>query len=114
MPLVFHKRSALQLSKFLLTKKQYLVVKELVIIYSYFRYVKFIGKIGKRCVTSISKAYQTKVNSKMISICRRQRERYLKKLQKNNIPGFGKRAETSLSKNNRQCFTYFRLETRFS
>ena len=46
-PLVFHKRSALQLSKLFLTKKQYSVVKELVIIYSYFRYVKFVVKIGK-------------------------------------------------------------------
>ena len=89
-PLVFHKRSALQLSKLLLTKKQYSVVKELVIIYSYFRYVKFVVKIEKRCVKSIPKAYQTlkiKINSKIISIRRRRRERYLKKLQKNNIPG---------------------------
>ena len=89
-PLVFNKRSALQLSKLLLTKKQYSVVKELVIIYSYFRYVKFVVKIGKRCVKSIPKAYRTlktKVGNKIISIRRRRRERYLKKLQKNNIPG---------------------------
>ena len=92
-PLVFHKRSALQLSKLLLTKQQYSVVKELVIIYSYFRYVKFVVKIGKRCVKSIPKAYRTfktKINSKIISIRRRRRERYLKKLQKNNIPGWRK------------------------
>jgi len=92
-PLVFHKRSALQLSKLLLTKKQYSILKELVIIYSYFRYVKFVVKIGKRCVKLIPKAYRTlktKVNTKIISIRRRRRERYLKKLQKNNIPGWRK------------------------
>lgn len=66
-------------------KKQYSVVKELVIIYSYFRYVKFVVKIEKRCVKSIPKAYRTlktKINSKIISIHRGRRERYLKKLQK--------------------------------
>lgn len=85
-PFVFHKRSALQLSKLLLTKKQYSVVRELVIIYSYFRYVKFVVKIGKRCVKSIPKAYRTlktKVNSKLISIRKRWRKRYLKKNSKN-------------------------------
>lgn len=84
-PLVFHKRSALQLAKSLLTENQYSIVKELVIIYSYFRYVKFAVKVGKRCVKSIPKAYQTfktKINSKIISIRRRRREKYLKKLQK--------------------------------
>ena len=89
-PFVFHKRSALQLSKLLLTKKQYSVVRELVIIYSYFRYVKFVVKIGKRCVKSILKAYRTlktKVNSKLISIRKRWRKRYLKKIQKTNILG---------------------------
>ena len=73
-PLVFHKRSALQLSKLLLTKQQYSVVKELVIIYSYFRYVKFVVNIGKRCVKSIPKAYRTlktKINSKISFMTRR-------------------------------------------
>ena len=87
-PIVFNKRSALQLSKLLLTKKQYSIVKELVIIYSYFRYVKFVVKIGKRCVKSIPKAYRTlktKVNNKIISIRRHRRERYLKKNFQKNI-----------------------------
>lgn len=59
-PLVFNKRSAFHLSKLLLTKKQYSVVKELVIIYSYFRYVKFVVKVGKRCVkfhSGLTKSY---------------------------------------------------------
>ena len=89
-PFVFHKRSALQLSKLLLTKKQYSVVRELVIIYSYFRYVKFVVKIGKKCVKSIPKVYRTlktKVNSKIISIRKRWRKRYLKKIQRTNTLG---------------------------
>lgn len=70
--LVFNKRS-LQLSKLLLTKKQYSVVKESVIIYSYFRYVQFVVKVGKRYIKFIPKAYRTLKNSKIISIriCRR-------------------------------------------
>ena len=92
-PLVFHKRSALQLAKALLTESQYSIVRELIIIYSYFRYVKFVVRIGKRCVKSIPRVYRTlktKINSKIISIRRRGREKYLKKLRKNNIPGWGK------------------------
>lgn len=80
--------------------------------YSYFKYVEFVVKVEKRCVKSIIKAYQTfktKINNKIISIRRRQREGYLKKLQKKitsqvgKNPGCKRLAETSSSKDSKQC-----------
>jgi hypothetical protein len=47
-PVLFSKRSALQLAKSLLSEKSYEIVKETVGIYCYFRYVKFIYKVGKK------------------------------------------------------------------
>jgi hypothetical protein len=42
-PLIFSKRSILGLAKLLLSNKNYSIVKQVVVLYSYFRYVKFVS-----------------------------------------------------------------------
>ncbi len=61
-PLIFNKRSALQLAKLLLSNKNYSIIKQTVAIYCYFRYVKLIYKIGKNSTFKLYKAIKNKLH----------------------------------------------------
>ena len=52
-PLIFSKRSTLGLVKLLLSKKNYAIVKQVVALYSYFRYVKFVSKVVQKFIPKI-------------------------------------------------------------
>ena len=62
-PLLFNERSALQLAKSLLSESSYGIVKETVGIYCYFRYVKFIYKVGKKGIPILYKTLKPKILS---------------------------------------------------
>jgi hypothetical protein len=52
-PLIFSKRSTLGLAKLLLSNKNYSIVKQVVALYSYFRYVKFVSKVARKFIPKI-------------------------------------------------------------
>ncbi len=52
-PLIFSKRSTLGLTKLLLSNKNYSTVKQVVTLYSYFRYVKFVSKVARKFIPKI-------------------------------------------------------------
>lgn len=51
--LIFSKRSTLGLAKLLLSNKNYSIVTQIVALYSYFRYVKFVSKIAQKVIPKI-------------------------------------------------------------
>jgi len=54
-PLIFSKRSILGLAKLLLSNKNYSIVKQVVALYSYFRYVKFASKVALKFISKIER-----------------------------------------------------------
>ena len=62
-PVIFSKRSTLGLAKLLLSNKNYSIVKQVVVLYSYFRYVKFVSKVARKF---IPKAYRILKNRAII------------------------------------------------
>lgn len=52
-PLIFSKRSTLGLAKLLLSNKSYSIVKQVIALYSYFRYVKFVSKVARKFIPKI-------------------------------------------------------------
>ena len=54
-PIIFSKRSTLGLAKLLLSNKNYSIVKQIVVLYSYFRYVKFVSKVARKFIPKIYK-----------------------------------------------------------
>ena len=54
-PLIFNKRLALQLAKRLLCNNNYLIVKEVFVLYSYYRYVKFVSKVARKIIPKVYK-----------------------------------------------------------
>ena len=65
-PLIFNKRSTLQLAKLLLDNKKYSIVKQIVALYSYFRYVKFVHKVARKFIPIIPKIYKNLWNRAII------------------------------------------------
>ena len=51
--LIFSKRSTLGLAKLLLSNKNYSIIKQVIALYSYFRYVKFVSKVARKFIPKI-------------------------------------------------------------
>jgi len=73
MPLIFNKRSTLQLAKVLLSEKSYSITKQIVALYSYGRFVKFISKVE---IKFIPKLYRN-IKNKIISILIKRKKQSL-------------------------------------
>ena len=67
LPIIFNKRTTLQLARRLLSNDNYSVVKQVVAIYSYFKYVKFVTKVGRRFIPRVGKF----VKNKAIILCKK-------------------------------------------
>jgi hypothetical protein len=59
-PLIFSKRSTLGLAKLLLSNKTYSIVKQVVVLYSYFRYVKFVSKVARKFIPKVYRILKNK------------------------------------------------------
>jgi len=59
-PLIFSRRSALGVAELLLSNRNYSIVKQIVTLYSYFRYTKFISKVARKFIPKIYKNFKNK------------------------------------------------------
>jgi len=69
-PLIFNKRVVLKIANRILAKKIYFILNQIVVVYCYVRYVKFIYRIGKNVVPSLYQKIKRRIWKQSINYIR--------------------------------------------